>query len=388
MLSTLLVLLAPSLALSLINTKAYVSVPRPTAGTGCLRQPIPRGGFHDVRVQRSTLRMSEGEVVEAEVVAEAAPPPAAPPSEAVVAKPVVDAPATPAPAASADPAAVAMPDLATLRNGELPQELWATDAGFQRSAGMEEAWWSMMLKGSQGYNALIVDQKLQFTLPVAEEKVSIDVPLFPRPSILDGTHAGDIGFDPVNLATNKPTLEGYMESEIKHGRLAMLAVFGWPLAELWGNAGLASNGRAPSLLNGELLTNPVNLVSVLAVFGAFGFLEKVREDFTKQRRSKQVGPGPLEKLHIADGPYVPGCWDFDPAGLYSVNGDDAAGRRSLRTAEVWNGRAAMVAISLFAFVEAATKGPITGGITSVFFKPFWQVIIDSFLSFMQLLGFK
>ena len=47
------------------------------------------------------------------------------------------------------------------------------------------------------------------------------------------------------------------EAEIKHARLAMLAAAGWPLAELLnkllgGGALSATNGRAPSLFNGNM----------------------------------------------------------------------------------------------------------------------------------------
>jgi len=62
------------------------------------------------------------------------------------------------------------------------------------------------------------------------------------------------------------------EAELKHARLAMLAVAGWPMAELW-NGGLAqgaTNGRAPAVFNGGLFdTGPIFFV--LAVFaGAAG----------------------------------------------------------------------------------------------------------------------
>ena len=45
------------------------------------------------------------------------------------------------------------------------------------------------------------------------------------------------------------------EAELKHARLAMLAVAGWPLSELASGPllqALGTNGRAPSLLNGAL----------------------------------------------------------------------------------------------------------------------------------------
>merc|ERR1719450_2031363 len=69
----------------------------------------------------------------------------------------------------------------------------------------------------------------------------------------DGTLAGDMNFDPLQLADNSGKLAFYREAEIKHARLAMLAAFGWPVSEIL-NFGklLTSDGRAPSLLNGGL----------------------------------------------------------------------------------------------------------------------------------------
>jgi hypothetical protein len=79
------------------------------------------------------------------------------------------------------------------------------------------------------------------------------------PTALDGSFAGDVGFDPLGFSNSKESLYRMREAEIKHSRLAMLAVTGWPLSELWHN-GLAkavgmdsllmSENRAPSILNG------------------------------------------------------------------------------------------------------------------------------------------
>merc|ERR1712159_773718 len=67
----------------------------------------------------------------------------------------------------------------------------------------------------------------------------------------DKTLAGDMSFDPLQLADNSEKLAWYREAEIKHARLAMLAAFGWPISEKLNlNPDLLVNGRAPSLLNG------------------------------------------------------------------------------------------------------------------------------------------
>jgi len=52
--------------------------------------------------------------------------------------------------------------------------------------------------------------------------------------------------------------------------------------------------------------------------------------------------------------YVPGNYGFDPLGLYTKRGD----KMTMETAEIKNGRLAMIAISAFAFQECATGLPV------------------------------
>jgi hypothetical protein len=86
-------------------------------------------------------------------------------------------------------------------------------------------------------------------------------PMLLSPTALDGSLAGDVGFDPLGFSQNKVSLYRFREAEIKHSRLAMLAAAGWPLSELWHkeianvlglDSILADAGRAPSVLNGGL----------------------------------------------------------------------------------------------------------------------------------------
>merc|ERR1719240_2226386 len=138
----------------------------------------------------------------------------------------------------------------------------------------------------------------------------------------DGTLAGDMGFDPLQIADNSGKLAWYREAEVKHARLAMLAAFGWPVSEVL-NFGklLTSDGRAPSLLNGGL--GEVNGV----YWGSKG----------------------LDKQYGKKTDYLPGMLGFDPLGADSP---------AMRNAEITNGRVAMVAITAFALEEALTKAPI------------------------------
>lgn len=59
----------------------------------------------------------------------------------------------------------------------------------------------------------------------ALSKYSKSIPFLRRPPLLTGEFAGDVGFDPLNLATNREQLVYMREAEVKHARLAMLVSF-------------------------------------------------------------------------------------------------------------------------------------------------------------------
>jgi len=171
------------------------------------------------------------------------------------------------------------------------------------------------------------------------------------PLSLDGTLAGDVGFDPLGFSSSKKTLYWMREAETKHARLAMLAAIGWPLSELWhkniANALnlesiLADGDRAPSLLNGGLSNVYATGMLMMSIVVA-GLLE-----------GKAMNSG--EVFWNAEKPegYVPGNYGFDPLNLYNVKGN----KRTMETAEIKNGRLAMVAISIYAFSEATTGLPV------------------------------
>ena len=54
--------------------------------------------------------------------------------------------------------------------------------------------------------------------------------------------------------------------------------------------------------------------------------------------------------------YVPGTLNFDPLGLYKFRKGD---KKAMETAEIKNGRVAMIAITAYAFSEFLTKMPVT-----------------------------
>ena len=52
--------------------------------------------------------------------------------------------------------------------------------------------------------------------------------------------------------------------------------------------------------------------------------------------------------------YVPGDFGFDPLKLHNLRGN----KKTMETAEIKNGRLAMIAITIYAFSEAATSLPV------------------------------
>ena len=206
--------------------------------------------------------------------------------------------------------------------------------------------------------------------PVAEEPVAEEapapLPVTPAPAValpakwlpvggvkapkmLDGTMAGDAGFDPLGFAKSKKTLFWMREAELKHSRLAMLAAVGWPMSELLHKeiastlnlpSILASGDRAPALLNGGLNSVYASGILIVSILVA-GLVE-----------GRSMNDGTI--FWGADKPegYVPGNLGFDPLNLKSM-------RKNMDEFEIKNGRLAMVAITAFAFLEASNGKPVT-----------------------------
>jgi len=152
-------------------------------------------------------------------------------------------------------------------------------------------------------------------------------------------------------AEQKLTLQWQRDAEIKHGRLAMLAAVGWPLSELLNPLGCLNflGGRAPSFLNGGLDAYAPFFLLVLA---GSTFVEMQQVPNTNQMWCDP---------ELYDAEYVPGDLGFDPLGLADKLPLD------VRTAEVYNGRLAMLAITGFAVQEALWGGPVVSLPISSFF---------------------
>merc|ERR1719409_2611129 len=171
--------------------------------------------------------------------------------------------------------------------------------------------------------------------PVIRMQAAVDEeppPLIKTMMVGDKTLAGDMNFDPLQIADTPDKLAWFREAEIRHARLAMLAALGWPVSEVTNSGGLlTAEGRAPALLNGGL--GDVSSIYWAGV-AALAIAAEAKS---------------LDKQFGKKDDYLPGMLGFDPLGM------DAEWSRN---AEITNGRVAMMAISVYAYQEALTKAPI------------------------------
>jgi len=177
-------------------------------------------------------------------------------------------------------------------------------------------------------------------------KMSKSLPFLKRPAMLDGSMAGDVGFDPAGFAKSEKDLIQYREAEVKHGRLAMLAAAGWPLSELF-DAKIAkvfnltpivdATDRAPSLLNGGL--GKISPIYWILCLMAAGFIDVYG----------------ISKGRSNDPNYFPGNLGIDPFGIYPKEKD---AQMRMQTTEIKNGRLAMIAIFAFAIQEAVSSSGV------------------------------
>lgn len=176
-------------------------------------------------------------------------------------------------------------------------------------------------------------------------------PWLPRAKALDGTMAGDEGFDPFYLSSipknfagfiqppsweeteGIPTIYWMREAEVKHARVAMLAVAGW-----WATDGaLGVPIRFPgSIFSVENIPTAYQAHDTLVAQGAMGFmlLAVGLMEIVSGATLVQVSKGELSDR-------APGDFNWDPMN-FSKN-KSAEQKKVMETKEIRNGRLAMLA---------------------------------------------
>ena len=89
-----------------------------------------------------------------------------------------------------------------------------------------------------------------------------------------------------------------------------------------------------------------------------------------------LGFGEAQKKQDAYNAKLPGELGFDPLGLVRGYGESEQAQKAMRTAELKNGRTAMVAVLLYVIEEVTTGKPVTQ-LTPFIFKPFWQIVVEA-----------
>lgn len=171
----------------------------------------------------------------------------------------------------------------------------------------------------------------------AAPKMQLDrsqsMPFLSRPPALDGTMAGDVGFDPLGF-TNYFDIKWLREAELKHGRICMLGCLGFWVQE---GVHLPLPGFDAKLPLDAFFSVPTS--GLWQIFFTLGGIEVLSN-------GGKITPGDM----FADG-RSPGDINFDPLNL---GGDDAALRR-YELAELKHARLAMIGLGGMVHQEILTK---------------------------------
>eukprot|EP00752_Nemacystus_decipiens_P014911 g13274.t1 len=167
-----------------------------------------------------------------------------------------------------------------------------------------------------------VEEESAAAPPLPKREMSASIPFLRKPPNLDGM-VGDIGFDPFEFADIFP-VKYLREAELKHGRVAMLAVVGWLVSEVVHIPGAAYQSENP--VDAMAAVGPVPMFQI---FAFCGWLEYTFHN------------GKLNMDNMHEDGNAPGDFGFDPIGLGSK---PAAVLERYQLQELKHGRLAMSAI--------------------------------------------
>ncbi|CAN0035374.1 unnamed protein product [Pylaiella littoralis] len=169
---------------------------------------------------------------------------------------------------------------------------------------------------------------------------SKSLPMLPQPPLLDGSMAGDVGFDPLGLSSIAglagADLYWMREAELKHCRIAMLAVVG----VLWCDS-VGSLPGFPSGVNQMKLFWEVWAEKPQYVAAGFIFCGIV-----------EIISGIATSMGQESGDRAPGDFGIDP---FKLNNDPAK-KAKFELQEVKNGRLAMWAAAGMILQGVTTDG--------------------------------
>jgi len=172
------------------------------------------------------------------------------------------------------------------------------------------------------------------------------------PAYLDGSLAGDYGWDPLGLGADPVALKWYRQAELVHARWAMLGVAGILGQEVfgpdvfWYEAGLPEN--LPSFVNDDF--------NLGTLFGA----EFLMMHYVEVRRWQDYKKfGSVNEDPFFPGNSVPNTEMGYPGGIFDPFGFGKGDMKEMQTKEIKNGRLAMVAFVGFTIqAQALGEGPV------------------------------
>lgn len=169
-------------------------------------------------------------------------------------------------------------------------------------------------------------RRMDTSINMAGEK-SEALPFLNRPPLLDGSMAGDVGFDPLGLSNIDDVgidLYWLREAEIKHARVAMLAVVGILQVEIFGPAPGCEMATAKCQMDSFWQLWNAHPQYIAAGLIMIMFIETISGIATTSGRE--------------NGDREPGDFGLDPLGF--LKGDPARAER-FKAQEIANGRLAM-----------------------------------------------
>merc|ERR1719163_1772501 len=142
-------------------------------------------------------------------------------------------------------------------------------------------------------------------------------------------------FDPAGFADgcSLQEMKRYREAEVTHGRVAMLSVIGFLVAESF-----------HPLFGGEIIGPAIELLAV-----AIGIVE------TSRAQNGWVPPAQVQGKQFLNDDYYPGDIGFDPLGLKP---EDPIEYAEMQTKELQHGRLAMLASMGMIVQELVTNEPL------------------------------
>ena len=222
---------------------------------------------------------------------------------------------------------------------------------------------SGMLAGDDGWDPLDLSTKDYFQQVqnfilsfVPERKSGIGDDEVPEQEPEAGAAMPTVGF--VGEEDRPPALilRDYREAEIRHGRLAMLAAVIWPLQEIADRIFIPETFGSMTIIYGGP-TLPVAPLLMTFFMLNLGYLDI----YSSEIKENESGDA-----------FLPGECFWDPLAI--MEGAPDSMKRNMQEREIYNGRAAMIAVAAYIFEEGMTHTPVISlAANDLLFEPFFLV---------------